>query len=152
MVLEQVSAILEKRFSKVWNFILKILGKLNYSVDYKVMNTKSFGLPQSRPRVYVVAVAVETVRQQVNLKLPTARSDRIDLHTFLDKSKVGSEVLNLPHYHEKLGDAMWRKGYILDIGASPKFQHPMFNVSPCLTYTQGASLGAFTYQNSADAC
>ena len=143
VVLEQVSAILEKRFSKVWNFILKILGKLNYSVDYKVMNTKSSGLPQSRPRVYVVAVAVETVRQQVNLKLPTARSDRIDLHTFLDKSKVGSEVLNLPHYHEKLGDAMWRKGYILDIGASPKFQHPMFNVSPCLTYSRCKSRGFY---------
>lgn len=97
VVLEQVSSILEQRFSKVWHFILKILRKLNYSVDYKVMNTKNYGLPQSRPRVYVVAVAAETVRQQVNL--PTARSDTIDLHTCLDKSKIGSEVLNLPHYY-----------------------------------------------------
>ena len=70
------------------------------------------------------------------VKLPEKRSEKVDLHHFIQKDKSGSEVLQLPRYEELLGSKMWRKGYILDVGSSEKFQAAMTNCAPCLTHTR----------------
>ena len=49
---------------------------------------------------------------------------------------VGSEKLDLPVYEEKLGSQMWERGWVLDVGSSPSFQHPLKNLCPCLTKTR----------------
>jgi len=134
VVLEQVKAILEKKHSQIWNYILKILNKLDYVFDHQVLSTQDFAIPQSRPRVYILAVAKEICAGTV--KLPEKRSEKVDLHHFIQKDKTGSEVLQLPRYEELLGSKMWRKGYILDVGSSEKFQAAMTNCAPCLTHTR----------------
>ena len=134
VVLEQVQAILEKKHSKIWNYILKILNKLDYAFDHKVLTTQDFAIPQSRPRVYILAVAKEICAGTV--KLPEKRSEKVDLHHFIQKDQAGSEVLQLPKYERLLGSAMWSKGYILDVGSSEKFQAVMTNCAPCLTNTR----------------
>ena len=134
LVLEQVKAILEKKHSQIWNYILKILNQLEYVVDHQVLSTQDFAIPQSRPRVYILAVAKEICKG--TMKLPEKRSEKVDLHHFIDKDKTGSEVLRLPKYEGLLGSKMWRKGYILDVGSSEKFQAVMTNCAPCLTHTR----------------
>ena len=54
IVLEQVASILHKTHAKVWGFVLKILAALKYKVVFKILNTKNFAVPQSRPRVYLL--------------------------------------------------------------------------------------------------
>lgn len=49
----------------------------------------------------------------------------------------------LPTYEEKLGQDMWNKGFVLDVQASPRFQHPMVNCSPCLLKTRCAQAGYY---------
>ena len=88
---------------------LKILSKLDYVFDHQVLSTQDFAIPQSRPRVYILAVAKEICAGTV--KLPEKRSEKVDLHHFIQKDKTGSEVLQLPRYEELLGSKMWRKGY-----------------------------------------
>ena len=141
VVLEQVKAILETKHSKIWTYILKILRQLEYVVDHQVLSTQDFAIPQSRPRVYVLAVAKELCTGIV--KLPEKRSQKINLHHFIQKDKTGTEVLHLPKYEGLLGSKMWSKGYILDVGSSEKFQSVMTNCSPCLTYTRLAQGGYY---------
>eukprot|EP00435_Cladocopium_sp_Y103_P024581 s647_g6.t1 len=134
IVLEQVKAIMQQKHEKVWNFVLKILKQLDYVVDFQALDTRNYGVPQSRPRVYVLAVAKEICSGDV--ALPSQRPDQVDLHWFLCKNVMGAEKLHLPKYERILGDKMWSKGYILDVGSSERFQSVMSNVCPCLTKTR----------------
>ena len=142
VVLEQVSSLLNKKHKKVWDFILKILARLNYEVIFQVLNTRHYGIAQSRPRVYVVAVAQECCNKK-ELKMPPARDHHPDLHYFLDKQEVGFEKLELPHYEKQVGPSLWTKGYIVDVKASEQFQHAMANVCPCLTFSRCREQGYY---------
>ena len=81
--------------------------------------------------MYLIAVARESLIHE--LSFPPARSKHADLHVFLDKNNVGTEVLSLPVYEGKLGTDLWKKGYVLDVGSSERFQSVMTNLCPCLT-------------------
>ena len=122
---------------------MKVLGLLGYKYDFKVLSPKQFSVPQSRPRVYLAAVAEESVVVKAALDPPLPRDTCTDLHHFIDKDVFGSETLALPVYEEKLGKQVWEKGYILDVGASDTFQHPLRNLSPCLTRTRLGQQGYY---------
>ena len=141
VVLEQVSAICQAKHKKVFDFIKKTLARLNYTFDLRVFNTRHYGVPQSRPRMYLVAIVKESLIRK--LSLPDPRQSHTDMHHFLDKRLVGQEVLDLPRYQEKLGDRLWKYGYILDIGSSTQFQSPMHNCCPCLTKERLKSAGFY---------
>ena len=141
VILEQVKAILQKQHTKVWNYILKIFKEMAYEINYRVLDTRNFAVPQSRPRMYLLAVAREICCGEV--ALPEDSPDRVDLHWFLNKSVTGTESLHLPKYEGLLGDKMWSKGYILDVGSSEKFQSVMTNASPCLTKTRLQQAGYY---------
>lgn len=134
LLLEQVSALMDKTHRHLWQFLLKILRLLEYEVVYSKLNTRYMGIPQSRERLYVLAVCRESLRHQ--LTVPENRSSHPDLHTFLDKDIVGSEVLPLPKYEHILGQDLWTKGYVVDVQASEKFQAVLHNAAPCLTKTR----------------
>lgn len=56
-ILENVRGILSHDKGKTWNIIwqaLKDLEKYGYSVDWKLLNTREYGIPQNRPRVFIV--------------------------------------------------------------------------------------------------
>ena len=142
VVLEQVSSLLHRKHKRVWEFIQKTLRLLNYKYVYKTLNTRQFGVPQSRPRVYVLAVAAECCLQE-QLQMPVERKQHPDLHTFLDKEKSGTEVLSLPHYERQAGPNLWKKGYVVDIKSSDAFQHLMKNCCPCLTFTRCREFGYY---------
>ena len=120
IILEQVAAILQKKHSKIFQFMQKILRELDYRFEIRVLNTKQFTIPHSRSRMYLIAVARESLVHE--LSFPPARSEHADLHFFLEKDKVGTEVLSLPFYEEKLGNRLFQKGYILDVGSSQRFK------------------------------
>eukprot|EP00438_Fugacium_kawagutii_P009150 Skav206191 [mRNA] locus=scaffold1844:172956:175884:- [translate_table: standard] len=96
--------------------------------------SRYLGIPQSRPRVYLLAVSQETVAHP--LVMPERRASHPDLHTFLDKTSVGTEVLKLPKYEQQLGPKLWSYGYIVDVAASLRYQHALTNCCPCLTKTR----------------
>ena len=141
LTLEQVAAILQKKHEKVWNFILKTLTALEYNFVFGTLNTKDFGIPQSRSRVYVLAVAQEIC--QGTLTLPQKRTIPVDLHHFLKKDVLGDEVLSLPKYENILGKKMWQKGYVLDVGSSEAFQSVITNAAPCLTKSRLSQEGYY---------
>ena len=52
-LLENVEGIVKHDNGKTLDIIIKILKDLNYKVDYKVLDSKDFGLAQSRKRIYI---------------------------------------------------------------------------------------------------
>ena len=134
VLLEQVSALLDKNHKQVWEFMQKIFRMLDYEMVHSIVNTRMYGIPQSRPRLYVLAICKESLLKP--LCIPERRETHPDLHTFLQKSIEGTEKLDLPNYERKLGSSMWKHGYVLDAQASTRFQSILRNCCPCLTKTR----------------
>lgn len=53
-ILENVKGLLSHDGGQTFQTILKVLTDLGYSVQWQVLNSKDFGVPQNRERVYIV--------------------------------------------------------------------------------------------------
>jgi len=54
LVLENVKGLLSHEQGKTFQTILGVLSDLGYRVEWQVLNSKDFGVPQNRERVYIV--------------------------------------------------------------------------------------------------
>lgn len=54
VILENVEGLLSNKSGHTFATILSKLTKLNYSVDWLLLNLKWFGIPQTRPRLFIV--------------------------------------------------------------------------------------------------
>jgi DNA (cytosine-5)-methyltransferase 1 len=54
LLLENVAGLLHHDHGRTFAVILNTLAGLGYSVEWQVLNSSSFGVPQNRPRVYLV--------------------------------------------------------------------------------------------------
>jgi|TARA_R100000093_G_scaffold68009_1_gene39492 DNA (cytosine-5)-methyltransferase 1 len=64
LVLENVKGLLSHDSGKTFQTILGVLADLGYGVEWQVLNSKDFGVPQNRERVYIVGcLAGERWRQ-----------------------------------------------------------------------------------------
>lgn len=54
LILENVPGLLNHDEGRTFTAILSTLSELGYYVEWKIINSKSFGVPQSRKRVYIV--------------------------------------------------------------------------------------------------
>jgi len=55
-ILENVKGLLSHDNGKTFNIILNNLKKLKYHIYYKVLNTKDYGIPQNRERVFIIGI------------------------------------------------------------------------------------------------
>ena len=56
IVLENVHGLLSSHGGRDFTIVLKALDELGYGVAWRVLNSKNFGVPQQRRRVYIVAI------------------------------------------------------------------------------------------------
>ncbi|MHA2265063.1 MAG: DNA cytosine methyltransferase [Candidatus Thorarchaeota archaeon] len=53
-ILENVKALLHHDNGKTWKTIWDSLSKLDYNLHYQILNTKNYGIPQNRERLYII--------------------------------------------------------------------------------------------------
>ena len=53
LVLENVKGLLSHESGNTFQRILTILSKLEYQVEYRVLNSKDYGVPQNRERIFI---------------------------------------------------------------------------------------------------
>ncbi len=53
-LLENVKGLLSNKKGKTFQTILKVLADLGYGVEWQVLNSKDFGVPQNRERVFII--------------------------------------------------------------------------------------------------
>jgi DNA (cytosine-5)-methyltransferase 1 len=89
LLLENVKGLLSHDEGRTFGVILTTLDELGYDVQWQVLNSKNFGVPQNRERVFIVGHLRGTARPQVfplgqsnandinQLNQPTHSNDRI---------------------------------------------------------------------------
>jgi len=85
-ILENVRGILSVQNGSYWSNILIILKKLkDYEIYHKILNTKDYGIPQNRERIFIIGLKKSNIKQEFkfpdpvpckNIKLYIDKSDR----------------------------------------------------------------------------
>lgn len=85
VLLENVTGLLNSNEGRDFRVVLDTLLKLGYSVSWRTVNSRYFGVPQSRPRIYICgwlsepSKAAYTLFEPVEgIKLPNARKGFMD--------------------------------------------------------------------------
>ncbi len=125
------------RYKEVRQNIVAELEEHNYEVHWEIVNTRTQGIPQSRPRFYLLALQRPV---QHAFTFP-GRIGCEDIKGYLDQAAFGVRKAVGPQAHDKAVEVARKKGLhvtkgvpiFVDIHASPRFATAMAGCSPCLT-------------------
>jgi len=153
VVIEFVRGLTFKKHAEALASVVAILRGLKYIVHKKVLNTCEHGIPQNRPRLYIVAMLQSAMRHKFVWPEHVAEPD---LSRFLDVeitgrkhdiNKLGNIALQehraFPTKMQKEKINIFKKWFVIDIQAGKRFRHMARNRSPCITKSRGASSGFF---------
>jgi DNA (cytosine-5)-methyltransferase 1 len=141
-ILENVKGLVNHDKGKTLKVILESLEKkLNYKVFYKVLNSKDYGVPQNRERIYIIGFK----DHDVAFKFPKKVEATLDLSHIRENNLEGTAISELAKSHirthlknhrfyESIKDNPLLLSYeIRKSRASFRFD----NLSPCLTAKMG---------------
>ena len=99
-LLENVKHLEKHNNGSTFNHIKSILqDELGYKIFYKILNSKDFGLPQSRPRIYIVGFK----NQNINFKFPEpTTANPLSISTILEKDNIEDWYYLSQKYYEGL--------------------------------------------------
>jgi DNA-cytosine methyltransferase len=143
-ILENVKGLSTGNNKQILQQIVGILKDLGYTVEWKVLNTKDHGVPQSRPRLYIVAIRTRFLRSPISFPGTTKM---IDLAQFLDTDDVRSTTDEpitkcfseaITKAKDKFGQKTLDESFvIIDTAASEKYSTAMLGCVPCITKSRG---------------
>jgi len=93
ILLENVKGFIDHDSGKTFQTAKRCLEELNYTVYYKVLNACEFGLPQSRERVYIIAVNNEKLPHN-KFVFPTPPYTRTTVGMLLEKRVAARYTLS----------------------------------------------------------
>ena len=141
-ILENVKGLVNHDKGKTLKVILNTLEKrLKYKVFYQVLNSKDYGLPQNRERIYIIGFK----NHDINFEFPKKEEKQIDLSTIRDsnlentgiselaKSHIETHLKNHKKYHEIKNNKLLLAYEIRKSRCAFRFD----NLSPCLTAKMG---------------
>ncbi|MFK5937175.1 MAG: DNA cytosine methyltransferase [Sulfurimonas sp.] len=92
LFLENVKGFVNHDKGNTFKIVQKTLEDLGYKVYSEILNTKDFGIPQNRERIYIVAF----LDNSINFSFPKKYKLESTIHDFLEK-----EVDNIFYYNDK---------------------------------------------------
>lgn len=99
ILLENVKGLITKRHEKTLKTIISSLEKLDYEVKYELLNSKDYGIPQNRERVWIYAyhgkLPSEFTLEPKKVKLKTFFKDLLDKNPSPDLFKNQSQIERL---------------------------------------------------------
>ena len=81
-IFENVKSLLNHNKGKTWEIIFKEFEKLNYKMGYEVLNAKDYGVPQSRPRLFLVGYR----NRSYSVKFPKKEKLKKTMFDYLEHS------------------------------------------------------------------
>jgi DNA (cytosine-5)-methyltransferase 1 len=152
-ILENVKGILwndkkskKDKYGRTWNTILDALGGLKqygYFIDWKVLNTKDYGIPQNRERVFIVGTRG---KKKFMWPEPVKMGDLMD---YIDWTDTGTR--EPPNYGKKL-IASTPKNCIINLGfRQRKYKEGICPCIVCGTYLWNKMLSRFCNLNELSA-
>ena len=159
-ILENVKNLLAKTHTDAWHSIIQFLcnirlstGQLAYSIDFKVLNSKNYGVPQNRERVYIVGRRFDKITAQPHaLQFGLSNCAPPPIRRFLKLEAVGTRgddirqsastavmKKNLDAAHLALTESGLQPhlaDMVVDLGSGQGL-NMMHNLCPTITRTRG---------------
>jgi DNA (cytosine-5)-methyltransferase 1 len=137
LVLENVKGLLSHQQGETFQTILGVLADLGYRVEWQVLNSKDFGVPQNRERVYIIGHFRDECKRQI---FPITETNRIHNATNKNKEKVYAGTLTARQFSNSNGN------FIKQIN-NPKHSNDRVyakdGISPTLNTMQGGNRQPF---------
>jgi DNA (cytosine-5)-methyltransferase 1 len=139
LFLENVKGLLNHEKGKTFTTILQTLEELGYETQWMVLNSKFFGVPQNRERVFIIGNLRGEPRPEI-LPFRGIQGEDIKINQLNNPSHSNNRVYGIegisPTLNTMGGGHRQPKIYCVDDGASPNFQAKMINQSPALKATR----------------
>ncbi|HHS92242.1 MAG TPA: DNA cytosine methyltransferase [Campylobacterales bacterium] len=141
-ILENVKGLVNHDKGKTLQVILETLKKkLNYKVFYQVLNSKDYGLPQNRERIYIIGFKDHSI----NFTFPLPINEKIDLSSIIDKKLENTEISELAkenillhlRQHKKYEEIKEKKLLLAYEIRKSRCTFRFDDISPCLTAKMG---------------
>lgn len=144
VLIENVEGLKTGNMKEHFENIVGIMANVGYEVEHQVLNTKSHGIPHSRPRLYIVGIQKKALKSSMQWPEPISlgKIERFldqDLKPSEDKARTKSHIIeaNLKLAQEKWNTKFNSEFVFVDVFASAKFAHSALNVCPCITRSRG---------------
>lgn len=111
MLLENVKGLTNKKFKDTFNKILSELDRIGYNVYWKVLNSKDYGIPQSRARVWFVCFRKDI--DKGTFKFPEPTELKIFIKDILEP-QVDSKYYLSPLLQERFRKYLEEKSVVLN--------------------------------------
>jgi len=162
LLLENVKGLLSHDKGRTFYTIISTLDELGYDCQWQVLNSKNFGVPQNRERVFIIGHIRGTSRPQV---FPFAESNGTTVKKLGNKNPSGNgqsgQVVSTDGLHPTIGagggnpnrkrDIGWSSGYIHQLN-NPKHSNDRIygkdGLSPTLNTAQGGNRQPFIPEDS----
>ena len=162
-VLENVAGLVH-RHKHVFREVLAALrrikapsGKSTYTVVWRIINSLHHGLPQNRPRVYIIGLKKTEIVGEFMWPAPVPESDRESLLSLLDptgepelprSASARRQLATLTSRVVAKGGVPGEDPYVGDISAGQSYgAHVAYGHSPCLTRARAANGGHWLFSH-----
>jgi len=110
-ILENVRGLLSHDSGRTFQTILKVLSDIGYMVQWEVLNSKNYGVPQNRERVYIVGHLRGSSRPQI---FPIGESQKVSDKSREEKRKGSGKVSSTITSNYKRGVHAMGESYIVE--------------------------------------
>ena len=97
--LENVKGLTTHDNGNTLKVILNTLDELNYSVQTKIVNSKDFGVPQVRERIFIIGFNNDKIQNSNSFKFPESQKEEVYINNFLEENISGYDISE--HLQEK---------------------------------------------------
>ena len=125
MIAENVRALTSKKMKSDFEAMLKMLDDIGYNSYYKVLNSKDYGIPQSRNRVFIISIRKDI--DEGNFTFPNKQELKIKASDLYDICDISDEFY-LQEQHYK---------YFNEFRLKKKYSSLNSDILVCMTTKQG---------------
>lgn len=125
MIAENVKALLSKKMKSDFKEMLRLLNDIGYNSYYKVLNSKDYGIPQSRSRVFIISIRKDI--DDGNFNFPDKQELKIKASDLYDDCDI-DDTFYLQEKHYK---------YFNDFRLNKKYSSVNSDVLVCMRTKEG---------------
>lgn len=98
-LLENVKGLVTHDKGKTFQIIIEELSRVGYNVDYRVLTSLNYGVPQMRQRVYIIGIRKDITKSMSDFKWPTEVDTPALSPYLIDHNLASEERLEILQYY-----------------------------------------------------